>query len=592
VRRALTGLVAVLIAMPVFAQTLPELRVVPRDVTEGTATVEVDVLVATPADKPARFRLTTADGTAKAGEDYVAVTRRFETASDTNLRITILDDNVAESNETFYVDVTEVENARPETTRVAVTIHDDAVYPPPEFGQTRAVEGDDWRNTTVNVYLTLPRAVPLPIALRVYSTNITARAGADYKQVDQNVLWNANERTAVLPITIYADDYDEDDETFRLTVEATPDVTAVFVIEDDDEPNALPFVSIDDATVFERTGEPALARFRVTLSHPGVDGASVRYDTFDFSTDPGDYVEQSGVIRFEPGQVLQWLEIEVAGDEEREDFPESFVVELRDPHNANLASRDVAWATIRDDDAPLQRLLRAHDTVVVERTGMISWAVFRLELTSPSTQPIEVRYAAADIDAGTGEAADRGRDYEAVLTSLVFKPGETVKDVRIAVYGDDEPEPDEHFALYFAPAIGLDDIPHEARGTIVDDDREWPLPELAIDDLRVVESSAIAQLTLRLTRPVDAAASIVVTARPGSAESLLDFEPLQTTVHFAPGESAKTIDLRLRADDVDEPLEHFEVVLSDPRGVTLVRDSAFVAIEDDDGTQRRRSAHH
>lgn len=473
---------------------------------------------------------------------------------------------------------------------LAVTAPAAAQILPPEFGQTHAVEGDHYEDTTVNVYLTMPQALQVPLSLRVFTTPITARPRADYDPIDKVVTWRAGERTVTLPVTIRADEYDEEDETFRLSLEGT-DSTAVFVIEDDDEPNDLPWMSIDGATVFETTGEPTMARFRVSLSAPGINGATVRYSTHDLGAEEDvDYRESRGILRFEPGQVVQWLEIEVMGDADPEN-DEFFQVELRDATGANL-DREFASGAIRDDDAPGVRRLWVHDAVAVERTDMISYIVFRLELTSPSTEPIDVPWAAADVDPWL-PTARRGRDFEGVLSSIRFNPGETLKEIPVAIFGDAEPEPDEYLGLYVGNAAGIHERAQPGTGVIVDDDREWAVPRLRIDDVRVVETDdwSGAQLRLTLASPPATAASVTLTTRALTAETSLDFEPATVTVHFEPGQVSQTVTLRVRGDDAEEGRELFAVDVSGRVGLAIVRDEAFISIDDDDAPlTRRRSA--
>src|SRR5688572_29722797 len=315
--RAVAALLFLVISNGALA-ALPELRLTSEIVKEDDSPAEVRVFVVAPEDQPARFRVTTADGTAIAGEDYVAINKkRVETASGTIIRIVIVDDNVAELEETFYLDVTDVENAVAVTNRVSITIQDDAVYPEPRITPASTKEGELFEKQ-VEAFVTLPVAFEIPYSVRVFSTPITARERVDYKPVDEIATFLPGRKSVAVPITIYGDDRHEADETFLLQLDGLSS-TAVFTIIDDDEPNSLPGVSIDDVDVIEGTGLPTFARFRVALTEPSLHGVSVFYRTEGRSAlEEVDFVGQIGLLRFEPGERVKWIEVEVRADEEAE----------------------------------------------------------------------------------------------------------------------------------------------------------------------------------------------------------------------------------------------------------------------------------
>lgn len=568
---------------------LPELRLTSEIVKEGESPAEVRVFVSAPEDQPARFRVSTADGTAIAGEDYVAISnKRVETASGTIIRIIIVDDNRAELEETFYLDVTDVENAVAVTTRVSIKIQDDSVYPEPRLTPAGTQEGDLFERQ-VEAFVTLPVAFEIPYSVRVFSTPITARPRVDYKPVDETVTFRPGRKSVAIPITIYGDDRHEADETFLLQLDGLSS-TAVFTIFDDDEPNSLPGVSIDDVDVIEGTGLPAVARFRVALTEPSLDGVSVFYRTQQRSaTEDIDFAGQTGLIRFAPGERVKWIEVEVHADDQAEYFWEFFDVELTKAAGANL-EHYLASGRIRDDDTDV-RWLKVHDAVAIEGTT----AVFRLELSQPSDTPIDVRWVAADAlsDAWLpGGRARAGRDFGSKgISTITFQPGEVLKEIRVPIVADSDVEEDEYFGLFVGTTQDIEYDSRPGTGIIIDDDREWEWPQLRVEDAMTVEGDAWTEVRLLLTlsRASDTPSSVIVQTREFPSDDYLE---VSETVTFAPGETEKTIAVRIRGDNVAEGLMTFDVDFREPSGLTIVRDSVVITILDDDRPTRSRGVRH
>jgi hypothetical protein len=282
-------------------------------------------------------------------------------------------------------------------------------------------------------------------------------------------------------------------------------------------------------------------------------------------------------------------------DAENEQFGEWLVVDLSNPVRANFPSgiSRSGFGAIRDDDVFRGRYLFAHDAVGVEG-GSIT---FRLELSSPSSEPLSLQWAVAEAEAGTTPAlAVRGRDFAGLGPApITFLPGETVKTITVPLLQDTQVEGDEYFALYFSPVVPeLEERPYPAQGVIIDDDKQWAWPQLKVDDLRVVESDGWidAQLTLSLARAAETEARVTLELSEATAAIFSDFAPDTHEVIFEPGELTKTVRLRIGGDVIREPLERFTVHFSEAQGLTIVRDEVTVTIVDDDGGTRPRGVRH
>ena len=78
----------------------------------------------------------------------------------------------------------------------------------------------------------------------------------------------------------------------------------------------------------------------------------------------------------------------------------------------------------------------------------------------------------------------------------------------------------------------------------------------------------------------------------GSATEGVDYQAASGVVTFAPGETTKTIELRVIGDTHTEDAESFSVVLTDPSNAAIDVGSAVVVMANDDGAARRRPVGH
>lgn len=93
-------------------------------------------------------------------------------------------------------------------------------------------------------------------------------------------------------------------------------------------------------------------------------------------------------------------------------------------------------------------------------------AVFKIELSDPATERTAFSYQTLD------RTAKAGKDYRARSGSVVFKPGQKMKRIRVKVKADRRAEPRrERFSLViFGFPSGIVVLDDTARATIVDDD--------------------------------------------------------------------------------------------------------------------------
>ena len=236
--------------------------------------------------------------------------------------------------------------------------------------------------------------------------------------------------------------------------------------------DALPTLTIANATVNEGNSGTVNAVFAVTLSAASASTVTVDYSTFDGSAvAPGDYAATSGTLTFSPGQTAKQIVVAVNGDTTVE-TNETFTVNLSNPSNATISGTGIGTGTITNDDA-LPTLTIANVTVNEGNSGTTSFA-FAVTLSAVSASTVTVDYATAD-----GSAVAPG-DYAAASGTLTFSPGQTAKQIVVAVNGDTTVETTETFTVNLSNPSERDDRrngcrdrdDHQRRCAADADDRE------------------------------------------------------------------------------------------------------------------------
>ena len=310
--------------------------------------------------------------------------------------------------------------------------------------------------------------------------------------------------------------------------------------------------------------------FEVQLSAPAGEDVTVGYATSDGTATAGeDYTAAAGdaTLTIAAGQRTAAIAVPITNDSVDE-VNETFTVTLRDPENAALArGRETATGTIADDDAAT---LSVADARVKEARG--ARVPFAVTLSAPSSRQVTVAYETAE---GTAKA---GEDYDAAEGTLTFAAGETGKTIEVFVRNDILDELDETFTLQLLEATNaaLARGRETATGTIADNDDP---PPLSVGGDNRVESAGSSTFRVGLGWPsslevtVNYATGPLQDAIQPSATEGVDYEGVQGTLTFAPGETRKDVPVTLIDDQLDEVDEHIGLLLSEARNATMTRSS-------------------
>ena len=212
-------------------------------------------------------------------------------------------------------------------------------------------------------------------------------------------------------------------------------------------------------------------------------------------------------------------------------------------------------------------------------TSLLSFVV---SLSAPATEAFSVGYTTSN---GTALA---GSDYTAVSSSLSFEPGETSKTISVEIAGDTAIEANETFFVDLGiPSNGsVQLLTGRATGTITNDDSV----QLSINDVSAAESAGTFVFTVSLNAPSSSSISVRFATANGTARSgkSADYTATSGTLSFSPGQTTKTVLVKVRNDTTVEANETFFVNLSSPLGVVISDSQGLGTILDDDGTGANR----
>jgi uncharacterized repeat protein (TIGR03803 family) len=116
-------------------------------------------------------------------------------------------------------------------------------------------------------------------------------------------------------------------------------------------------------------------------------------------------------------------------------------------------------------------------------------------------------------------------------------------------------------------------------------------PNVSISDVTINEEDSgqvNAGFVVSLFPPSGAPASVQIRTQSGSATSGSDFVPLNLTMTFKPGQTARSLTVKLLGDTNDEDDENYFVQLSNPVGAEIGRTQGMGTILDDDGAPNVR----
>ncbi|MFC4159336.1 Calx-beta domain-containing protein [Chitinimonas lacunae] len=555
---------------------------------EGAGNLAIQIGRTGDTSKAASVQWSIANGTATSGRDINGPTSGTVSwaANDSAVKtimIPIADDSEVEAAETFTVSLQNPSGAEiGSISRVTATITDNDTTPVDFILNPASItvgEGDGEVRFTVS----LKGSHTHPVSVRYGIRSGTAKVGGDFENAGGTLSWAANDNgDKTVTVKLIEDEEVEQDETFYLDLSSPTGGqiktgTSAVLIRDNDVVVEESIVEFDSVAVRTVEGQ---RKATLKVRRTGSSALSVRIATKDDTAlAGGDYQSLDTVLSWADGdRDSRTIDIPVMDDSVPE-TEEKFSVTLSQADGGRVGKGATATVSVVDDDqaGSVTVGLDAQEYQVDEQAGVLRVGVKR---NGSSVGAVSVKFLTAS---GT---AFEGDDFNLVSQTLTWADGDAAtKLIEVPIVNDQWVEGPENFELQLSEPTGASLGTDSARVTIKDDD-QGTVGSISFDPITysVDEQAGMVRLTLKRTGTDSAAAKVRVTTRAGSATEGTDFSAIDQMVVWADGDvTDKTVEIPVLDDGDAERNEQFEVLLSDPVGITLGTASvATVTVMDND----------
>lgn len=208
---------------------------------------------------------------------------------------------------------------------------------------------------------------------------------------------------------------------------------------------------------------------------------------------------------------------------------------------------------------------------------------YTVKLSAASASTITVQYATSDI------TASAGTDYIATSGTLSFAPGVTSLQIPVVIKGDTDVETDESFKMSFSNPTGASLETTSVTGLITNDDTAPapPLPSLVVSSPSVTEGNSATTdmvFTVSLSAAASSQVSVNFATSDATATAGSDYSAASGSLTFAPGETSKTVAVKVSGDSTVEPDETLKLLISGAVGAVITTATGTGTIFNDDST--------
>ncbi|WP_306395390.1 Calx-beta domain-containing protein [Telluria beijingensis] len=580
-------------------KALPTVSVNNPHVGEGDGYVDFTISLDAPSEREVSLSFSTDYETAFSGtsRDYLHTNGKLVFAPGTTtqtVRVALSNDLTAESLETFALQLSNVSNAVVANNRGIATIVDNDTIADganPASLSVRDVVVDASAGTATFAVL-LDKALGRSFSVDYATVDGNARAGSDYLAASGSLTFGAGETVKNVTVVLPRDGAAEPDEMFSLVlgalsgpagsqVRVTDGIGQATIGAHGQTFKAMPTITVNNPIVGESAG---YVDFVVSLDAPSERQVSVYYGTdylTAFSGNSQDYIHAGGTLVFAPGVTTQTVRVSLPDDLVAEAL-ESFELNLTGPINAVIAHNH-GVATIVDNDTIADSAnpagLSVRDVVVDASAGSATFAVVLDKAVGAS---FSVAYGTAN---GSAQA---GSDYLAAAGTLTFGPGETAKNVTVALPRDGAAEAAESFSLVLgalsgAGANAVTLARSSGHATIgAHGPATGGQPVISVGDIVVGEKDGYAQFVVTLDAASTSQVTVHYTTDQGTAASGSpgDYSHVGGTLVFAPGVTTQTVRVAIVSDNLNEAHESFSLRLMAATNATIGQTSATATIVD------------
>jgi len=513
----------------------------------------------------------TANGTATAGQDYVAQSNGTLTIPAGQLTGTIdvalLDDTADEPDETFTVTLSTPTGATLAAGQEVGTgtILDNDSTPTLSISNASVQEGNS--GTTDLVFTVMLSAVSnQDVSVSFVTQDQTASDSSDYDAANGTLTILAGQTTGTITVKVRGDGAVEPNETFRVDLSDATNASiavgsATGTITNDD--SVVPTIAISSPAARAENDGPMA--FTVTLSQISTQDVVVHYSTANGTATAGqDYTGQTNAtVTIPAGQLTGVIDVTLLNDT-ADELDQTFTVTLlSSTTGATLATgQEVATGTILDnDDAPTVSIANASISEGNTGTKILE---FTVTLSTISDKDVSVSFVTQD------DTASDSSDYDAANGTLTIAAGQTSGKIMVTVRGDTAVEADETFRVDLSDPTNASIADGSATGTITNDDSA--VPTIAINSPAArAENDGPMAFTVTLSQISTQDVVVHYSTANGTATAGQDFTgQTNATVTIPAGQLTGVINVALLNDTADELDQTFTVtLLSSTTGATL-----------------------
>ncbi len=413
------------------------------------------------ATNPADYQATSSTITFNPGETQQVVTHvendQFGNPV-TKTGVVVFGDVVDETDETFFVNLSNAVNATVLDSQAQATIKDDdGPFVTVNGGTVNNVvqdnvsgpEGDTGTspfNFTVSLSAPSPQTITVQLSTADGSAVSTAPNPDFVPITNQTLTFLPGETSKVVTVNVNGDIADERNETFSLNIISVTnaqdpnlvggngDSQAIGTIVDDDP---TPTIAIADQSVNEGDSGNTNLTFTVQLSAPTFQNVSFNYSTANGTAklSDNDYLAASGQLVITPGATTQSFTVPIVGDTTKE-ADETFFVNITNVVNADVnspVSDTQAIGTILNDDQAPAGFTITPTSLTTTESG--SSATFTVRLNRQPTADVTMQFTSSDTSEGLVSV---GNSAPAPFVNLTFTPQNYALPQTVKVTGQDD----------------------------------------------------------------------------------------------------------------------------------------------------------
>lgn len=535
-----------------------------------------------PAASNVTVTYATANGSAVAPGDYTAASATVLTFTPGQTTKTVdvptIDEAPAldENNETFTLNLSNASaNVNVSDATGTATITDDDAEPSiKSIVDISVTEGNTGTaDAVMTVELTAASGKTVTVLYTTVPGTASDTAPADYQPLSGSLVYTPGQTSKTITVKVIGDTLFESNEKFSVALTdpdnagPEPDNRGEITITDDD---STPTPTVNNPSIAEGNSGLTDLAFDVSMPCPRA-AVTFNYRTVADTATASDFTEVGGApLVFNScgagaATVLKPV-IKIKGDT-LDELNESFKLELVNPTTGSVVR--TATGTINNDDNNSKLSI---SDASADEPGTLTFAV---TLSQASGREVKISWATAD---GTATA---GSDYTGGGGTLTFAPGETAKNIDVAVIGDGATEENETMKVLLSGPVGVPEVnvlDGEGSGTIID--KNAP-PSLSISDALGREGGGVT-FTVSLAGTTLRTVTVRFNTSDGTAKAPSDYAGRAGTLTFEPGEKSKTVAVSIADDTEAEPVEEFFVVIGDAVNATITKNRGEGSIEASD----------